>query len=104
MTFELLEIFLEQDAPVILQSDNGREFTAEVIKKSVLLWPEYKILHGPKYPQSQGSFERSNQNVEQILRILMEKHETSHWLVGCYFVQLQKNISLYRIIGRKSSL
>lgn len=34
---ELLKIFLEQRAPSILQSDNGREFTAEVIKELVLL-------------------------------------------------------------------
>lgn len=53
VAFELLKIFLEQGAPVILQSDNGREFTAEIIKELILLWPECKIVHGrPRHPQS----------------------------------------------------
>ncbi|KAL4119893.1 hypothetical protein QTP88_012653 [Uroleucon formosanum] len=30
---ELLKIFLEQGAPQILQSDNGREFTAKIIEE-----------------------------------------------------------------------
>lgn len=98
---ELLKIFLEQGAPVILQSDNGREFTAEIIKELVVLWPECKIVHGrPRHPQSQGSVERSNQDVEQMLRIWMEENKTSNWSVGCYFVQWQKNTSYHRIIGR----
>lgn len=101
VAFELLKIFLEQGAPIILQSDNGREFTVEVIKELVLLWPECKILHGrPRHPQSQGSTERANQDVEQMLRIWMEEHKTSHWSMGCYFVQWQKNTSLHRISGR----
>lgn len=101
VAFELLKIFLEQGAPVILQSDNGREFTAEIIKEMVLLWPECKIVHErPRHPQSQGSVERSNQDVEQMLRIWMEEHKNIHWSIGCYFVQWQKNTSLHRIIGR----
>jgi transposase InsO family protein len=101
VAIELLKIFLEQGAPVILQSDNGREFTAEVIKELVALWPECKLVHGrPRHPQSQGSIERSNQDVEQMLRIWMEENKTSSWSVGCYFVQWQKNTSYHRIIGR----
>lgn len=101
VAIELLKIFLLQGAPVILQSDNGREFTAEVIKELVLLWPQCKIVHGrPRHPQSQGSVERSNQDVEQMLRIWMEENKSTRWSVGCYFVQWQKNTSLHRIIGR----
>lgn len=70
VAFELLKIFLEQGAPFILQSDNGREFTAGIIKELVTLWPECKIIHGrPRHLQSQGFVERSNQDVEQMLRI-----------------------------------
>lgn len=88
VAFELLKIFLEQGAPVILQSDNGREFTAEIIKELILLWPECEIVHGrPRHPQSQGSVERSNQDVEQMLRIWIEENKTFHWSVGYYFVQ-----------------
>jgi hypothetical protein len=40
----LLNIFLVFGAPHILQSDNGREFTAEIIKE--VLWPDLAIVHG----------------------------------------------------------
>jgi len=51
-------------APKILQSDNGREFVNSVINELKDLWPECVIVHGhPRHPPSQGSIERSNQDV-----------------------------------------
>lgn len=53
----LLKIFLEVGAPMILQSDNGKEFTASIIKELITLWPACKIVNGrPRHPQSQGLF------------------------------------------------
>jgi hypothetical protein len=44
---------------MILQSDNGREFTANIITELKSLWPDLKIVHGrPRHPQSQHSVER----------------------------------------------
>lgn len=98
---ELLKIFLEQGVPVILQSDNGREFTEALIKELVLLWPECKIVHGrPTHPKIQGSIESSAQDVEQMLRIWMEDNKSTRWSLGCYFVQWQKNTTYNRIIGK----
>lgn len=98
---ELLKIFLEFGAPAILQSDNGREFVNSVITELVKLWPDLKVLHGrPRHPQSQGSIERSNQDVENMLRAWMMDKNSTNWSVGCYFVQYQKNSSHHRIIGR----
>lgn len=98
---ELLKIFLVQGAPVILQGANRREFTAEVIKELVASWPECKIVHGRcRHRKIQGSVEKSNQNVEQMLRIWMEENKSSNWSLGCYFVQWQKNTSYHHIIGR----
>ncbi|XP_066965445.1 KRAB-A domain-containing protein 2-like [Macrobrachium rosenbergii] len=58
---ELLFIFLDISAPHILQSDNGREFTAVVIQELSSLWPELVLVNGcPRHPQSQGSIERGN--------------------------------------------
>ncbi|KAL4085073.1 hypothetical protein QTP88_027911 [Uroleucon formosanum] len=71
----LLTIFLTFGAPKILQSDNGREF-------------------------SQGSRERSNQDVENMLRAWMKDNKTKKWSIGLKFVQFQKNSSHHRIIGR----
>lgn len=98
---ELLKIFLEIGAPSILQSGNGREFTASVISEMVKIWPSLKILHGrPRHPQSQGSIERSNQDVENMLRAWMYDHSSKNWSLGCYFVQFQKNSSYHKVIGR----
>ncbi|KAF0698227.1 KRAB-A domain-containing protein 2-like [Aphis craccivora] len=98
---ELLKIFLEQGAPQILQSDNGREFTAKIIEELAELWPECKIVYGrPRHPQSQGSVERSNQDVENILRAWVVDNKSTKWSIVVYFVQWQKNISHHRILGR----
>ncbi|CAB4383228.1 unnamed protein product [Rhizophagus irregularis] len=41
--------------PTILQSDNGKEFCAGVIKELIEMWPTVKIINGhPRHPQSQG--------------------------------------------------
>ena len=61
MAHELLFIFLDFGAPHVLQSDNGREFTAQDITELCSLWPELVLVNGrPRHPQSQGSVERTN--------------------------------------------
>lgn len=101
VALELLKIFLEFGAPFILQSDNGKEFTARVIEEIVKLWPECTIVHGsPRRPQTQGSVERSNQDVENMLRCWLHDNHSTNWSVGCFFVQYCKNSSFHRIIGR----
>ena len=63
----LLDIFLLVGAPAILQSDNGSEFTAEVISELKLMWPRLVIVHGkPRHPQSQGSVERANGDINLL--------------------------------------
>jgi hypothetical protein len=65
---KLLPLFLQQGAPLILQSGNDREFVAEVIKELVKLWKDCKIVHGfPRHPQSQGSVERANADIERMV-------------------------------------
>ncbi|XP_025414391.1 KRAB-A domain-containing protein 2-like [Sipha flava] len=97
----LLTIFLTFSAPKVLQSDNGREFVNSVINEIKELWSECIIVHGrPRHPQSQGSIERSNQDVENMLRAWMKDNKSKKWSVGLKFVQFQKNSSHHRIIGR----
>lgn len=65
------------------------------------VWPDCKIVHGsPRHPQTQGSVERSNQDVKNMLRAWMRDNNSKNWSVGCNFVQYQKNASFHRIIGR----
>lgn len=88
----LLDIFLTFGAPVLLHSDNGREFVNNVITELTALWPELKIVHGkPRHSQSQGSVERANQDVERMLASWMTDNKSSNWSIGLKFVQFMKN-------------
>ncbi|CAG8617751.1 3347_t:CDS:2 [Gigaspora rosea] len=52
--------------PIILQTDNGREFTAEVIRELLTIWPDVHIINGhPRHSQSQGLVERTNDILQQ---------------------------------------
>ena len=56
VAYQLTDMFLLLGAPHILQSDNGREFTANIITELKLPWPELKLVNGrPCHPQSQGT-------------------------------------------------
>jgi transposase InsO family protein len=74
VAYQLLDIFTILGAPVILQSDNGREFVAKVIQELVDMWTGIKIVHGrARHPQSQGSVERCNQDIKQLIGIVNVK-------------------------------
>ena len=76
-------IFLLFAAPAILQSDNGSEFTAQVITELKELWPQLIMVHGkPRHPQSQGSVERANSDIKDILVAWMSDNNTQDWTVG----------------------
>ncbi|XP_064096387.1 KRAB-A domain-containing protein 2-like [Macrobrachium nipponense] len=102
VAYQLLDIFLLLGAPEILQSDNGLEFTACVITELKLLWPGLVMVHGkPRHPQSQGSVERANCDIKDMLVAWLSDNNTTDWTVGLKFVQFQKNSSYHSGI-RKS--
>jgi transposase InsO family protein len=54
--------------PNILHSDKGREFCNQIIKSLCEMWNDIKIVHGKlRHNESQGSVERANQDVENML-------------------------------------
>ena len=56
-------------APTVLQSDNGAEFNHPVIIKEVAELCGMKMTRGrPRHPQSQGSVERANAVVKQLIK------------------------------------
>ena len=98
---QLMDIFLLLGAPVILQSDNGAEFTAAVIEELKLLWPDLLIVHGkPRHPQSQGSVERLNSDVKDMLVAWLADNQSTAWPSGLKFVQFQKNSSFHSGINQ----
>jgi len=57
------DVFKIPGPPRILQSDNGKEFVAEIIN-NICTSLNIKIMHGrPRHPQSQGQIERLNQTI-----------------------------------------
>ncbi|XP_025410739.1 KRAB-A domain-containing protein 2-like [Sipha flava] len=84
--------FLIFGAPVLLHSDNGKEFVNNVILELTALWPELKIVHGkPRHSQSQGSIERANQDIKRMLASWMTDNKSTNWSIGLKFVQFMKN-------------
>ena len=69
----LLDIFCEQGQPHISHSDNGCEFSNQLLFSTLAeKWPTTKIIHGkPLYPQSQGVVERVNREVKDALFAMM---------------------------------
>ena len=77
---ELLNIFLDFGAPIVLQSENGREFTAEIIRRLSDLWPSLTLVNGrPRHPQTQGVVERANADLKKKLQIWMKENNSTNW-------------------------
>ena len=96
--YQLLDIYLLRGAPSVLQSDNGSEFTEQVIAELKQMWPDLVIVHGkPKHPQSQGSVERANCDIKDVLIAWTSDND---WTVRLKFVQFQKNSSHHTGIKR----
>ncbi|QQP31420.1 Uncharacterized protein FKW44_025029, partial [Caligus rogercresseyi] len=97
----LLHIFSDKGAPQILQSDNGREFANKIVLELVHMWPECKLVHGkPRHSQSQGSVERANRDIQDILMMWQRDNKTTKWSDGLWFVQFAKNRRFHSGIGR----
>ena len=88
----LLEIFCIQGAPVVLQSDNGREFVNGVVEALKSVYPGLKIVHGRvRHSQSQGSVERLNRTVEGLIYKFVADNPGSDWVQSVPFIQLTYN-------------
>ncbi|CAF1072263.1 unnamed protein product [Didymodactylos carnosus] len=93
---ELVNIFSLFGAPTILQSDNGREFVNHIIDSLAELWPGLKIVHEkPRHPQSQGSVEKCNHDIETKLTVWMQEHRNAKWTEGVPIAMYQKNTSFH---------
>ncbi|XP_025413283.1 KRAB-A domain-containing protein 2-like [Sipha flava] len=65
------------------------------------MWSDVKIVHGkPRHSQSQGSVERVNRDVEDMLATWMAQNKSRDWPSGLKFIQFQKNRALHSGIGK----
>ena len=84
-----------------MQSDNGREFRNKIVQSLKELWPELKFVHGkPRHSQSQGSVERANQDIENMLTAWMHDNNSTKWSKGLKHIQFMKNRSYHSGIKR----
>lgn len=101
VAYNLLYIFTIFGAPAVSQSDNGREICNSVIERLREMWAELKIVHGkPRHSQGQGSVERANQDVENMVFAWCKDNGTTKWSQGLRFVQFQKNRAFHSGIKR----
>jgi len=92
VAYHILDIFTTFGALNILHSDNGKEFCNQIMKSLYEMWNDIKIVHGkPRHSESQGSVERTNQDVENMLATWMETNNTTKWSEGLRCVQAMKN-------------
>jgi transposase InsO family protein len=95
ITHNLLDIYTTFGAPAILHSDNGRELVNSLIIEHQSIWLDAKIVHGkPRYSQIQGSVERANHDVEDMLT-WMAQNKSKDWPSTLQFIQFQKNRALH---------
>ena len=90
--YQLIHILRIFGAPSILQSDNGREFVNSVITELSAMWDGLKIVHGKsRHSQYQGSVERANRDIEDMLMTRLQSNSATHWGDGLRFIQVMKN-------------
>ncbi|GBC52214.1 KRAB-A domain-containing protein 2-like [Rhizophagus irregularis DAOM 181602=DAOM 197198] len=97
----LYEIFCQFGPPIILQSNNGKEFTAQIIKNLVDLWPGLKLVNGrPRHPQSQGLIERANSILEKKIGMWMEQNNSINWTLCLNYVIFTMNNTICRATNK----
>ena len=79
VAYNIINIFTLLGASTILQSNNGRKFSNQIISNLRNMWPKLKIIHGkPRQNQSQGSIERANQDIQNMLTTSMQDEKNRH--------------------------
>ncbi|CAF1179565.1 unnamed protein product [Adineta ricciae] len=68
---------------MFLQSDNGKEFVAKVIKDLKNTWVDLVIINGrARHPETQGLIERGNQTLEVALAKWLQCNQSTEWSKG----------------------
>jgi len=97
VAYQLIDIFCMFAAPFTLQNDNVREFANKIIRNLVDMWPGMKLVPGnTRHSQSQGSVERSNQDVRDMLVAWMSDRNTKTWSEGLRFIQSKTHRALHK--------
>ena len=76
---QLYHLWMNTQAPAILQSDNGTEFCAEMVEQLCAAFG-VELIHGSVgHPESQGAVERCNRSVKDKIRAQLMLAPTVAW-------------------------
>ncbi|GFT04119.1 KRAB-A domain-containing protein 2 [Trichonephila clavipes] len=63
------------------------------------MWTDVKIVHGkPHHSHTQGSVERANQDIQNMLTAWMNDNDTNKWSEGLPFVQFANSTTYHERI------
>ncbi|XP_008061971.1 SCAN domain-containing protein 3 [Carlito syrichta] len=93
----LLDIFTTVGTPSVLQSNNGSEFSSQIVSELSNIWPELKIAHGkPLTCQSQSLREQTSEDIQKRIFSWMQTNNSSHWAEFLWFIQMTQNQPFHR--------
>ena len=94
----LRKIFLNFGPPTLLDTDNGSEFTTQVICELMSNWSGTRSIRGrPRHTQSQGLIERGNSVLKSKLSKWMQRNRSTLWSQGLDYVIYAMNTSYCRV-------
>ena len=97
----ILDIFCDSGQPRILHSDNGREFSNNLLLSTLAeKWPSLKVVHGkPRHPESLCAVERANRDIKDALFGMIYDHDSDQcWIKYLRCVQWNHNTSYHTAI------
>lgn len=94
----LLDLFLKEGFPQILQNDNGGEFVGKVIQILLEKCRVRQIKIGIYHPQSNGQIERSNHTIKTRLAMMTSENQQP-WSLCLPFVLHAYNNSVHSTTG-----
>ncbi|XP_068231939.1 KRAB-A domain-containing protein 2-like [Palaemon carinicauda] len=71
-------------------SDNGSEFTSQVITEVKEVWPKLTLVYVK--PRHHGSVERANGDIKDMLVAWMADNDSQDWPTGIMFVSSRKTV------------
>lgn len=97
-------------APVALKSDQGSNFTSELIKRFSKIFKIHQYNSTAFHPESQGSIERSHASLVAYLRMFTNKTNWDNWLPTAMFsyntsVHTSHGMTPFELVfGRKANI
>eukprot|EP00029_Vermamoeba_vermiformis_P006306 TRINITY_DN2436_c0_g1_i1.p1 TRINITY_DN2436_c0_g1~~TRINITY_DN2436_c0_g1_i1.p1 ORF type:complete len:525 (-),score=51.25 TRINITY_DN2436_c0_g1_i1:65-1639(-) len=76
----LYKTFMNEGFPLLIQSDNGKEFINKVLEELRKLLGAKQIKSAPRHPQTNGQIERFNQTLKRRLKKLTKSKATAPWV------------------------